>query len=309
MKKLLLAANISKDADLSISQVFDVVKIPYDNPSVYELLKGAQGVDAVLCDEALKLGEQAMEILAPTCNIICVSANECSNIDIAAAAKKGIRVCVANRVVTDAVADMAFALILTCGRNIINGYELVQLGRFESICPRSIAGEDISLQTLGLSGADTLSRAMCARAKAFNMKVLYTSENQDEILEEMGARKVTIDELLAFSDFISLNEGLVFDKNSFDRMKKNSVLVNVSNKDLINEEDLIAALIDKKIKGAALDVFSKENEKKFLKLHNCILTPHMGSATARKNSLMIEDAIKNLLDYFDGKELKGIIND
>ena len=256
-----------------------------------------------------KIEAPIIDILAPTCNIISVCGNECLNIDIEAATEKGIIVCLSDRVVSDSIADMVFALLFAAGRRIVEGNDYVRLGRFNGICPNNLVGEDVSMQTLGMVGAGTISRAVCARAKAFNMKVLYAASEDDKILEQMKAKRVSLDDLLAFSDYVTLHEECKITDRNLAIMKSSGILINAVDADLIDETALVNAIAQGKIKGAALDVCSKECVRNLLKYDNCILTPHMGSATVKKNLHMMSDSIKSVLDYFDGKTPQNIIND
>ena len=308
MKKLLLATELPEEAIQRLNQVFDVTIIPKNDISASSLLRGAVGAQAVICDPSVKLEAPIIEVLAPTCNIISVCGNEYLNIDMEAVAKTKILVCTSDRVVSDSMADMIFALIFASGRKVVKGNDYVRLGRFNGLCPNNLLGDDISLQTLGMVGAGTLSKAVCARAKAFNMKVLYASENEDTELDKMKAKRVSLDDLFAFSDYITLHGEYAVSANNYNLMKNNSILINAVSADLVDEEALVNAFAQGKLNGAALDVCSKELAKKLAGYDNCILTPHMGSATVKKHTLMINDAIKNVLDYFDGKMPQDIIN-
>ena len=308
MKKLLLAADIPKEVADRLNQVFDVVKVPSDNTAVYELLKSAMGAHAVICDPAVKLEAPIIEILAPTCSIISVCGKEYSNIDIKTATEKGILVCVSDRIFTDAISDMVFALLFAAGRKVVEGNNYVRLGRDREFCPKELLGVDVSLQTIGIMGLGPLSRAVCTRAKAFNMQVLYASEKTDSVLEQMEAKHVSLDDLLAFSDFVSLHDEYVITEDKYEIMKKNCVLINVVNEDLIDEKALVKALENGKVSSVALDVYSEEYESQLVKYENCILTPHMSSATHKKRAYMENDAIRNVLDYFDGKTLNSVVN-
>lgn len=306
MKKLLLVADVPKEAIDRLSQVFDVSRVPTKAP-IEQMLKGALGSYAVICDPLVKLAEPVIEVLAPTCKIISICGKEYKNIDLKAAKEKDILVCRSESIVSDAKADMVFGLIFAAGRRIIEGNEYVRFGRYRGECPNSLIGEDVSLQTLGILGAGVLSRAVCARARAFNMKVLYASSEDDAVLNKLGAKQVSFDDLLAFSDYLTVHDEYKLNDQDFDIMKDNCVLINVADAELIDEDALLEALEQNKIRAAALDVYSKEAVKKLTKLDNCILTPNMSSATIKKRSNMINDAIKNVLDYLDGETIQGIV--
>jgi len=306
MKKLLLAAELPQEEVLRLKQVFDIFQMP-SNSSVLELLKGANGANAVIIDQHIKLEAPVIEILAPTCNIISVCGNDSKNIDVITAAKKGITVCFSDRPLTDAIADMIFALLFATGRKVIKGNEYVRLGRDRGYCPQSLLGTDVSLSTLGLIGGGAVSRALSTRAKAFNMKLLYASENEDNVLNSLGAKKVSLEDLLAFSDYISLNSEYVLTKDKFNLTKKGSIILSAVDENLLDEKALMNALENEDISAAALDVYTKQNLLELKKHENCILTPKMGSATEKKRNMLINDAIKNVMDYYDGKEVNAAI--
>jgi lactate dehydrogenase-like 2-hydroxyacid dehydrogenase len=178
-------------------------------------------------------------------------------------------------------------------------------------------GGDITGRTLGIVGAGRIGTAMAQRSSGFNMRVLYCDSSPNKLLEQqLGAKKVTFEELLTESDYISIHVPLneethyMFNARSFEMMKESAYLINTARGPVIDEAALAVALKEGSIAGAALDVFEDEPEinADLFNLENIVLTPHIASATTETRNRMAVMAAQNLIDGLSGKRPENLVN-
>jgi glyoxylate reductase len=281
-----------------------------------EIIKGLKGKDALLCLLTDKIDKDVINS-EPKLKVISNYAVGFDNIDIKTATEKGIPVSNTPDVLTDATSEMAWALLFSVARQVVEGDKFTRLGNFKGWDPMLMLGQEITNKKLGVIGAGRIGTAFALKSKGFNMKVLYNSRKTNNMLESViDAKKVDLSTLLKQSDFISLHVSLnksthhLIGEREFKMMKKNAILINTSRGPVIDEKALIKALKEKWIFGAGLDVYEHEpkvdNELKLLK--NVILQPHSASATfnARQNMAII--AAKNLIAGLDGKKPPNCVN-
>src|SRR5690606_754178 len=187
------------------------------------------------------------------------------NVDVAAARARGVVVTNTPDVLTEATADLTWALLLAAARRVVEGDALVRAGRWEGWSATQLLGAPIARRTLGIVGLGTIGTAVARRARGFGMTVPYTNRSANEAAEaEVGARRVGLDELLAEADVVSLhaplNEGSrhLIDAAALARMKPSAILVNTGRGPLVDEAALVAALRDGEIAAAGLDVYERE---------------------------------------------------
>ena len=238
------------------------------------------------------------------------------HIDIEYAKQKKIRVGYTPEVLTDATADLAFALILDITRRISEGDRTIRNGKWQEIYGAyDYVGIDLQNKTLGIFGLGRIGGAIAKRAKAFNMKIIYNNRKpiSKEKERELGVKFVTFDKLISNSDIISIHvphtreTNQLFNKKIFSKMKKSAFLINTARGKIINEPDLVSVLKKKGIAGAGQDVFSSEPIGKnhpFTKIQNITLAPHIGSSTKETREKMAEITIKNLHLGMIGKKPK-----
>ena len=241
-----------------------------------------------------------------------------NNIDVVEATKRGIMVTNTPGVLTETTADLAWALLMSIARRIVEGDKLVRAGKFRGWEPMLLLGTDIHESTLGLIGFGRIGQAMARRAKGFNLKVIYYDrEPVPPIIEkELGASYVSFDELLRKSDFISVHVPLTEETFHFigqeelNMMKKESYLINTARGPIIDEKALVKALKDGVIRGAALDVFENEPaiEQELMALDNVVIVPHIGSASYRTRTKMAIMAAKNLISALKGERPEYLVN-
>ena len=276
---------------------------PERNPPTHEQLiehaEDAEGVLSLLTD---RLDAETIAQL-PRLKVIANYAVGFDNVDLAAAAAKNIRVGNTPDVLTDATADLAFALLLSAARRLPEALHAAQGREWVGWEPAGFLGAEVHGRTLGIVGFGRIGRAVAERAQGFKMNLIHTG-SQD------GANH--LDHLLQDSDFVSLHAPLtpetrhLIDAQALDKMKPTAILINTARGQLVDQPALIDALKHNKIAGAALDVTDPEPpapNDPLLKAPNLTLTPHIGSATRAAREKMADLAVDNLLAGLAGRPL------
>lgn len=291
---------------------------PYDRPLTYdELLSQAKGRDAILTMLSDRIDARLINE-AEWLKIIANYAVGYDNIDIRAATTRGIVVTNTPGVLTDSTADMAWALLFSVARRIVEGDRLTRSGKFTGWAPMLLLGRDIVGKTLGIIGAGRIGTTMAMRSRGWNMRVLYTTQNsRNTVLEEMiDARRVELETLLKESDFISVHTPFtaktkhLIGAKELSLMKKTAYLINTGRGAVIDEEALVRALKNRQIAGAGLDVYEEEPELKpgLAELDNVVLAPHLGSATMETRTKMSLMAAGNIIAVLSNQPPDNCIN-
>lgn len=272
-----------------------------------ELLAGVRGRDAVLCFLPDRIDAELLDAAGPTCRIVAVCAAGYENTDLSAAAARGVVVTNTPDALTEAVADLTWALLLAVARRIGEAERLVRAGRWKGWRFDEFLGLEVFGRTLGVVGFGRIGRAVARRAAGFQMTVVY--HNRSAVSEQAagGARPVSLDELLSCSDFVVLTVPLtpqtrgMIGAAQLRRMKRTAVLLNTSRGAVVDERALASALRAGVIAAAGLDVYQAEPaiDPDLLKLENVVLLPHIGSATRTTRegmALMAADSIRAVLE-------------
>ncbi|WP_028324988.1 2-hydroxyacid dehydrogenase [Desulfatirhabdium butyrativorans] len=266
----------------------------------------ADRIDASLLDAAIRL------------KIIANYGVGYNHIDVDAATERGILVTNTPDVLTDATAELAFALLLATARRIVEGDHRMRSGQFRYWAPLDFLGTEVSGKTLGIVGFGRIGQAMAKRAKAFDMRLLCTTRSpiDPSIGREYGITRVELESLLAQSDFISLHVPLTpetvhrIGSAEFARMKPSAILINTSRGPVVDETALVEALKKGTIAAAGLDVY--ENEPMMAPgladLDRVVLLPHIGSATTETRTRMAKMAVANLLEGLGGRIPPNCLN-
>lgn len=270
-----------------------------------ELRVRAADKDALVCllTEAI---DRAVIDAAPKLRAIANVAVGYNNIDVAYARSRGIVVTNTPDVLTEAVADFTWAMILAITRRISEGERLVRSGRWKGWALDLMLGSELRRKQLGLVGVGRIGRAVAARAPAFGMRVAYTCRTP---LDLPGAEAMSLDRLLNTSDVVSLHVPLtsetkhLIDKKALARMKRSAYLINSARGPVVDEAALAWALEHRLLAGAALDVYEHEPavHPDLLALDNVLLLPHLGSATTETRTAMADLAIENVLAVLAGR--------
>ncbi|HEX2987536.1 MAG TPA: D-glycerate dehydrogenase [Chloroflexota bacterium] len=249
---------------------------------------------------------------APKLRIIANTAVGFDNVDVPAATQRGIVVTNTPNVLTDTTADLAFTLMLTVSRRICEADRFVRGGKWTMQGgPATFLGSDVNHATLGIIGLGRIGAEVAHRATGFHMTVLYYDPiRREELEKQFGYQYVDMDTLLAQSDFVSVHmplmpqtKGLI-GAAQFAKMKPTAFLINAARGPVVDEKALIAALKEKRIAGAGLDVFEQEptpTDNPLLKMDNVVVAPHIGSATVATRQAMVDLAADNVLAVLAGK--------
>ncbi|WP_127716195.1 D-glycerate dehydrogenase [Halobacteriovorax sp. HLS] len=242
-----------------------------------------------------------------------------NNIDTQTATRLKIAIGNTPDVLTQATADLAFALLLNISRKITTSASDAKNGLWKGWEPLGYIGQNLRAKTLGIYGAGRIGQEFASLCKkAFDMEIIYCARSSKKEFENsLGATKVEFSQLLSASDIISihcdLNEDTkeVFDIESFRKMKKTSLLINTARGQIIKQDDLLRAVRDKLIYSAGLDVTEPEPLPKDHPLYNesdILITPHIGSATTEARYKMAEIVAENILCGFEQRKLAGDVN-
>jgi glyoxylate reductase len=242
----------------------------------------------------------------PALEVIANIAVGYDNIDIAAARQRGIIVTNTPDVLTEAVAEFTWALILGIARRVAEGDRLIRAGEWKRWGLDFMLGTELHGKQLGIIGAGRIGRAVAAKAPAFGMKTVFARRSPDV----KDPSYVSLDQLLVSSDVISIHTPQtpqtyhLIDKKALARMKRSALLVNTARGPIVDEEALAWALGERLIAGAALDVYEKEPQVHPDLLHreNVLLAPHLGSATRETRTAMAELAVRNVLAVLAGDQ-------
>ncbi|MCP4425605.1 MAG: D-glycerate dehydrogenase [Chloroflexi bacterium] len=281
---------------------------PLDLPQMKARLAETEAIVCLLTD---KIDAQVMDA-APKLKIIANTAVGYDNVDVAAAAERGIIVTNTPGVLTECTADLTFALMLAVARRIVEADSFMRAGKFEGwelFQPH--LGVDVYGKTLGIVGLGRIGTAVARRAAlGFNMNILYTANNPNpEAERELGAQFVSLPDLLRRSDFVSIHTPLtaqtrhLFTLAEFAPMPPHAILINTARGPIVKEADLVQALQQGLIGGAGLDVFEEEPiaHPGLAGLPNVVMVPHIGSATTETRRRMAVMATRNVTAVLSGQ--------
>lgn len=267
-----------------------------------ELLSRIRDKDALMCLLTDRVDDEVMDV-APALRIVANIAVGYENVDVDAARRRGIIVTNTPDVLTEAVAEFTWALILAAARRVAEGDRVVRSNAWGGWGLDFMLGTELRGKQLGIVGAGRIGRAVGAKAPAFGMKVVYSNRS-------LAGDAVSLDQLLVTSDVISIHVPLtpetrhLVDKKALVRMKRSALLVNTSRGPVVDEAALVWALHEHLIAAAALDVYEHEPvvTEELKSFENVVLAPHIGSATRETRTAMAELAARNVLAVLDGDE-------
>ncbi len=272
--------------------------------------------DGVLTLLSEKVDDDLLD-LAPNLKVISNFAVGYDNIDIPAATRRGIPVGNTPGVLTETTADLAFALMMAAARRIPESERYVHRGNWRTWGPQILLGQDVYGATLGIIGFGRIGQAVARRGRGFDMRILYHGGSDEQAAQELGAAEVSLMELVQQSDFISVHVPYkpethhLIGEDAFSLMKSTAVLVNTSRGGVIDPIALYVALKSGQIFAAGLDVTDPEPipaDDPLLTLENCIIVPHVGSASVVTRDKMAEMAARNLIAGLNGERLPNCVN-
>lgn len=274
-----------------------------------ELLSGCRGKDGLLCLLTDTIDREFIGQMGQLKGIATMAVGY-NNIDIAAAARKGIPVSNTPGVLTAATADLAWALLMATARRLPEAERYLRAGEFKNWGPMLFLGGDLRGRTLGIVGAGRIGTEVGLRSRGFGMNIIYADPEKNRVLEEeLGGRRVDLNTLLKESDYLTLHLPLneetrrLIGRPEFKLMKETAYLINTSRGPVVDEDALVEALQTGMIAGAGLDVFEKEPHihPVLLSLPNAVLLPHIGSATIETRTRMATMAAQNLVAMMRGE--------
>ncbi|XP_045477778.1 glyoxylate reductase/hydroxypyruvate reductase-like isoform X2 [Harmonia axyridis] len=278
------------------------------------ILQNIRGVDALFWSSHHKLDKEMLDKAGPQLKVIGTMSAGYDNIDVEEIRKRGIKFGNTPGVLNDAVADMTVLLALMTSRRYLEGRESIEKSTWsEKNGPQWLLGRDLSGSTVGIVGLGNIGQTILSRLKCFKVeKFLYTGHKEKPEGKCLSAHFVPMDTLLQESDFVIASVPLtkstegMFNAEAFSKMKKTAIFINVSRGGIVNQPDLVGALKKNQIYAAGIDVMTPEPlppDHELLKLKNCVVTPHMGSATINTRNSMAELAAKNILKALKGEPM------
>ena len=282
------------------------------------LLEKVNGVDGLLCLLTDKVDGELMDAAGPQLKVISQIAVGFDNIDVPEATRRGIPVGNTPEVLTQTTADATWALMMAAARKIVDGSAASHDGRWRTWHPLHYLGQDVYGATLGVLGLGRIGLEVAKRASGFDMKVLYSDLYRNEAAEkEHGLQYVDQDTLLRESDFVSIHTVLndetyhLIGEQALAKMKSNAVLVNASRGPVVDPKALYEALKSGQIWAAALDVTDPEPiplDDPLLTLDNCVIVPHIASASYATRGEMSRLSAQNVLNGLKGERLVTCVN-
>ncbi|GAB5405331.1 MAG: D-glycerate dehydrogenase [Aureliella sp.] len=282
-------------------------------PSRDELLHQVGDCDGILSLLSDRIDAEVMDAAGDQLKVISNFAVGYNNIDVQEARHREIAVGNTPDVLTQATADLAVALILATARRIREAWQDVTAGRWHTWEPTGWQGVELQEKTLGIVGMGRIGEAVASIMHGgWNMKIQYTARSTKSLPSHLEAAHVELETLLATSDVVSLHVPLssqtekLIGQEQLNRMKPNAILVNTARGEIVDQDALAQALDQKKILGAGLDVCTPEplpTDNPLLKLDNCLVLPHIGSATVTARNAMATRAAENLIAGLDRRPL------
>jgi lactate dehydrogenase-like 2-hydroxyacid dehydrogenase len=278
------------------------------------LLDRVRGVDGLLCLLTDRVDDELLDAAGPQLRVVSNFAVGYDNIDVAACQRRRVAVGNTPGVLTETTADLAFALLLAVARRLPEARDHVLAGRWHTWGPMLLLGKEVHGATLGLVGFGRIGQAVARRATGFGMRILYHTPRRGERDGDQAtdATWVPLDELLTESDFVSLHTVLteetrhLIDAAALARMKPGAILINTSRGPVVDQAALADALRSGHVFGAGLDVTDPEPmpaDDPLLELPNCLIVPHIGSASVLTRDRMAQKAARNLVAGIRGEPL------
>jgi Lactate dehydrogenase and related dehydrogenases len=320
MKKVFVTRNLFPESMARLAE-FAEIDLWTENrvPPLEVLIEKVAQADGLLCMLADSITPEVIQAgVAHGLRVISQMAVGYDNIAVPAATAAGLPVGNTPGVLTETTADLAWALMMAAARRVVESDRQVHEGIWRAWGPDVLCGHDIYGATLGLIGFGRIGQAMAARARGFNMRVLYTQRHRDPAAEERtGAEYVSLDELLAQSDFVSLHAYLspetrgMLGEAQFARMKPGAILVNTARGAMIDSAALARHLESGHLAAAGLDVFDPEPipaDSPLLRMPQVVITAHIGSASIKTRQRMAMMTVENIQAGLEGRPLPYCVN-
>jgi glyoxylate reductase len=278
------------------------------------LLEKVRGVDGLLSLLTDRVDDELLNAAGSQLKVVSNFAVGYDNIDVPACTRAGVAVGNTPGVLTETTADLAFALLMSAARRLPEGHDYVRDDQWQTWGPMLLLGKDVHGATLGLVGFGRIGREMARRATGFGMRTLYYDKHRaDEATErDLDATYAPLERVLAEADFVSLHTVLsdethhLIDAAALARMKRGAILINTSRGPVVDQDALAVALRSGQLFAAGLDVTDPEPlraDHPLVQLPNCLIVPHIASASERTRDRMAEKAARNLIAGIHGEAL------
>ncbi|GAE36406.1 2-hydroxyacid dehydrogenase [Halalkalibacter akibai] len=312
--KIVITCKLPEELLKSIKEKFEVVMSEVENGPMprEQLLQEITDAEGLFTNVADKIDKELFE-KAKQLKVISTMAVGYDNIDLEEARKRNILVGHTPGVLTEATADLTFALLMATGRRVVEAANVIKEDAWKSWGPFFLTGQEVYGKTIGIIGMGRIGLGVAKRAKGFSMEILYHNRSRNEEAEnEVGAIYKEFEELLQQSDYVVLlapstpETYHMFSTEQFKMMKSTAVFINTSRGSNVDEKALYEALKAKEIWAAGLDVFEVEpisSEHPLLQLENVTALPHIGSAAIETRVAMARLAFKNLVNGLEGRAL------
>ncbi len=308
--------------DIDLEQLHQIAEVETwtekQHPPYSILLDKVKQIDGLLCLLTDSIDRKLIET-GTSLKVISQMAVGYDNIDVATATARGIPVGNTPGVLTNATADLTWALLMAAARRIVEAEKFVRAGQWQTWEPTLLLGADLNGSTLGIVGFGRIGQEVARRAKGFDMKILYYSRHRKELALErsLGVEYAELETLLSESDFVTLHASLsaetdhLISDRALQLMKSSAILINTARGAIVDPSALERALKNNQIAGAALDVTDPEPitlDSPLLKLDNVIITPHIGSASYQTRAKMAQMAVNNLIAGLEAQRLPNCVN-
>ncbi|KAK0179593.1 hypothetical protein PV327_005331 [Microctonus hyperodae] len=290
----------------------DVTILSGEAPTRADLIQAIPGHDAIFLSDHSHVNAELLDVAGDKLKVVSTMSAGYEHLDVAEIKRRGIKVGHTPVVLSAAVAEVAILLLLNATRRAHEGRLLLEDGKFQPK-PTTLLGNDIRGSTVGIVGLGSIGVEIVKRLISFQVeRFVYTGHARKKIGDDLGAKFVTLDELLKMSDFVVVATPLtnethgLFDDAAFDKMKKTAVFVNIGRGPVVKTDALLRALKEKKIFAAGLDVVDPEPLPKgheLFTLPNFEILPHLGSSTVKTRNDMATVAAQNIINALDGKPL------
>ena len=318
--KVFISRRIPENGLEAVAAETDSVVWPDDLPPPRDdLLRAVAGCDGVLTLLTDRVDDEFLDAAGPQLKVVSNYAVGFDNVDVPACTARGVAVGNTPGVLTETTADLAFALLMAAARRLPEGDRYVRAGNWKTWGPMLLLGPDVHGATIGIVGFGRIGQAVAKRARGFGMTILYQDVHRaDPAVEaEFGATELPLEELLPRADFVTLHVNLtpqtkgLIDAEKLSWMKPTAVLVNTSRGPVIDHAALAEALTRGRIFAAALDVTDPEPipaDDPLVGLENCLIVPHIASASRATRGKMAEMAAANLLAGVRGERIPTPVN-
>jgi glyoxylate/hydroxypyruvate reductase len=280
------------------------------------LLEWVQGVDGLYCLLTERIDDELLDAAGPQLRVVSTMSVGYDHVDVDACRRRGIPLGNTPGVLTDTTADLTLALMLATARRLIEAAAAVKSGEWSSWKPEWMTGYDLFGSTVGIIGLGRIGVAVAERLRGFGCRLLYTGSAPKPAAEPLGAQFTSLEQLLAESDFVTVHAPLnaathhLINADTLRQMKRTAILINTSRGGTVDQEALYQALVQGQIAASGLDVTTPEplpTDHPLLTLPNCVVLPHIGSASIATRTKMALMAAENVIAGVLGQPLPNAV--